>query len=66
MKHPVQLSSTTKKIIFLQKWRTGRQKGPVWKFCISVGGKDIKKECRRMNVVEVLCTHVCEWKNDTC
>jgi hypothetical protein len=28
-------------------------------------GEDIRKECRRVNVVEIVYTHVCKWKNDT-
>jgi hypothetical protein len=27
---------------------------------------DIRKGCRRMNVVEMLCTHVWKWKTETC
>jgi hypothetical protein len=29
-------------------------------------GEEKQKECRRVNIVQVLCTHVCKWKNDTC
>jgi hypothetical protein len=25
-------------------------------------GKDIQKECKRVNIVQILCTHVCKWK----
>jgi hypothetical protein len=28
-------------------------------------GGDKKKEYRRVNVVEILCTHVFKWKNET-
>jgi hypothetical protein len=27
--------------------------------------EDIRKGCRRVNMVEILCTHVCKWKNET-
>jgi hypothetical protein len=29
-------------------------------------GEDIGKGCRRVNIVQILCTHECKWKNDTC
>jgi hypothetical protein len=29
-------------------------------------GLEVGKGWGRMNIVQVLCTHVCEWKNDTC
>jgi hypothetical protein len=33
---------------------------------ISGKGEDIRRGYRRVNVVEMLCTHVCKWKNETC
>jgi hypothetical protein len=29
-------------------------------------GEDIRKGYRRVNMVQILCTYVCKWKNDTC
>jgi hypothetical protein len=29
-------------------------------------GEDVGKRCKRVNVVEILCTHVYKWKNETC
>jgi hypothetical protein len=29
-------------------------------------GEDVGKGCRRMNMVQILCTHVCKWKYDIC
>jgi hypothetical protein len=29
-------------------------------------GEGVRKECRRVNTIKILCTHVCKWKNDTC
>jgi hypothetical protein len=29
-------------------------------------GKDIRKGCRRVNMVEIFCTHVQKWKKKTC
>jgi hypothetical protein len=34
--------------------------GPVW----VVG--TLEKGCRRVNMVQILYTHVCKWKNETC
>jgi hypothetical protein len=49
-----------------QKQRIGRQN----RSCLGAGTsgrrKDIRKGCRRVNMVEILCTHVCKWKNETC
>jgi hypothetical protein len=28
--------------------------------------EDVGKGCRRVNMVQILCTHVCKWKNETC
>jgi hypothetical protein len=28
--------------------------------------EDIRKMCRKVNKVEILCTHVYKWKNETC
>jgi hypothetical protein len=49
----------TKVSFFLNK--IGEQEGkigPIW--------EEVGKGCRRVNVVQILCTHVCKWKNDTC
>jgi hypothetical protein len=32
----------------------------------SGSGEEVGKRCRRMDVVEILCTHVCKQKNETC
>jgi hypothetical protein len=29
-------------------------------------GEEVGKECRRVNIVQILCTHVCKWKSDGC
>jgi hypothetical protein len=29
-------------------------------------GKDVGKWCRRVNMLQILCAHACEWKNCTC
>jgi hypothetical protein len=33
---------------------------------ISEREEDAGKGCRRVNMVQILCTHVCKWKNETC
>jgi hypothetical protein len=33
---------------------------------VPVGEGRIRKRYRRVNMVEILCTHVCKWKNETC
>jgi hypothetical protein len=33
---------------------------------VAVGGEDVRKVCRRVNKVQILCIHVCKWKNETC
>jgi hypothetical protein len=40
--------------------------GPVWGLVPVAGEKDIRKGCRRVNMVEILYTHVQKWKNETC
>jgi hypothetical protein len=32
----------------------------------AVGVEDMGKGCGRVNMVQILCTHVCKWKNETC
>jgi hypothetical protein len=50
------------KNVFLHKWRTGRQ----IRFCLGIATsgrrEDIRKRCRRVNVVGILCTH--EWNGE--
>jgi hypothetical protein len=53
VKLPVQLSHT----FFFQKWRAGKYK-QVWELVPVGGGENIRKGCRRVNVVEILCAHV--------
>jgi hypothetical protein len=48
---------------FLQKWRTGGQNRPCLGGLVPVkGGEDVGKGYRSVNIVQKLCTHVCEWK----
>jgi hypothetical protein len=35
--------------------------------CLGWGvGIPVGKGCKKVNAVQILCTHVCKWKNDTC
>jgi hypothetical protein len=52
-------------ILNKQKWTTGGHGSPPG------GGtngreEDVEKGCRRVNMVPILCTNVCKWKNETC
>jgi hypothetical protein len=38
--------------------------GPVWWVSTSGRGEDARKGCRRVNMVEILFTYVCKWKNE--
>jgi hypothetical protein len=49
---------------FFTKTEQDSKTGPVCGVGTS-GEEDIRKGCRRVNMVEILCTHVCEWKK-TC
>jgi hypothetical protein len=32
----------------------------------SVRREEVGKGCRRVNMMQTLCMHVCKWKNDIC
>jgi hypothetical protein len=40
--------------------------GPVWGAGTRGKGKDLRKECRRLSMMETLYTHVYKWKNEIC
>jgi hypothetical protein len=40
--------------------------GPFWEIGTNGRGEDKRKGCKRVNMVEILCTHVCEWKDENC
>jgi hypothetical protein len=29
-------------------------------------GEDVGRGCRKVNMVQILCIHICKWKNETC
>jgi hypothetical protein len=64
MKHPVWLSSTNKNVTLFYKKKAKEvlSEGDRYQ-CV---GKDIRKRCRKVTMVEIFCTHVCKWKNETC
>jgi hypothetical protein len=50
-------------ILNKQKWAEQVMSGEL----VPVGrGEDVGKGCRRVNMVQILCAHVCKWKNETC
>jgi hypothetical protein len=51
----------------LQNQRTGSAQGRVGGS--GIGNRSVEnvgKGCRRVNMVQILCTHACKWKNDAC
>jgi hypothetical protein len=51
-------------IIGEQEGGTGLALG-AW-FGTSQRGEEVGKGCRRVNMVQILCTHVCKWKFNIC
>jgi hypothetical protein len=50
-------------------YKSGEQEGitgSVFVVGISGKGEDVERGCRRVNMVPILYTHVCKWKNGTC
>jgi hypothetical protein len=39
---------------------------PTWGRLVPVGGGGGRERGRRMNIVQIMCTHVCKCENDTC
>jgi hypothetical protein len=54
------------KMSFFKKREQEGKTGSVWGVSISGRGDDIRKGCRRVNILEILCSHVCKWKNEIC
>jgi hypothetical protein len=54
---------TNKNILFFKNRDQEGKTDPVWGL-VPVGGDRIKK--RLVNMVQILCTPVCKWKNETC
>jgi hypothetical protein len=52
--------------LFPQKRWTARQNISCLWIGISGRRENIRKGCKRVNLVEILCTHVQKWKNETC
>jgi hypothetical protein len=61
--------STIKKNDFFFFYKIRKQEGttvPVWWVGNNGMRKDVSKRFSRVNIVQILCAHVCKWKNDTC
>jgi hypothetical protein len=58
----------TKMSFFLNKIREKKgETGPVQGEGILYQSREkLGNGCGRVNIVEILCTYVCKWKNDTC
>jgi hypothetical protein len=54
------------KCLFTKKGEKEGKTVSIWGFGTSGRGEDIRKGYRRVNVVEILCTHIHKWKNETC
>jgi hypothetical protein len=39
--------------------------GPVWGAGSSGKREDVGRGCKKENMVQILCPHICKWKNDT-
>jgi hypothetical protein len=48
--------------LFFYKIREQEGGSPSWGGLYQGEGEDVRKGCGRVNMVEVLCTHVCKWK----
>jgi hypothetical protein len=49
---------------FLQKQRKEGKTGSFWGVGTGGRGEDVGIGCRRANMVPILCTHICKWKNE--
>jgi hypothetical protein len=48
-------------------YKSGEQEvreGSVWGVGTNGSGEDVGRGCRRVNMVQIFCTHVCKWKNE--
>jgi hypothetical protein len=53
-------------IFFLKNEEREGKTGPVWGVGTNGRGKNMRKRYKKVNMVEIFCTHVCKWKNETC
>jgi hypothetical protein len=49
----------------LQDQRTGGQNRSCLLGWYQWKGEDVRKGCRKVNMVQILCVHVCKWKTET-
>jgi hypothetical protein len=64
--NPLYSYLTQTKMSFFFFYKIGEKEGridPVWK---AGSGEDVGKECRRLNMVKILCAHAYKWKTETC
>jgi hypothetical protein len=61
------LKQTKMSFFFFYKIREQEGRiGPVWGLATNGRGENVGKGYRRVNMVQILCTHICKWKNETC
>jgi hypothetical protein len=51
---------------FKQNMRIGGQNDSCLGSWYQWKGEDLGKECRRVNMVQILCKRLCKWKNENC
>jgi hypothetical protein len=56
------IDTLNKQYFFVKIGEQEGKTGPVWGW---YQWEDVRKECRRVNRVKILCSHVCKWKNET-
>jgi hypothetical protein len=58
------------KVPFFAFYKNKEQEGRTHRSCQRVGasgrGKEVGRGYRRVNMVPILCTHVCKWKKESC
>jgi hypothetical protein len=61
------LKQTKMSFVFFTKPENRRADGVLYGAVdTSVRDEEVGKGCRRVNIVQILGTHVCKWKNETC
>jgi hypothetical protein len=58
----IYLKQTEMSLFFLNGKQEGRT-SPVWGLVPVAAGEVVGRECRRVNMVQILSIHICKWKN---
>jgi hypothetical protein len=54
------------KMSFLFSYKNRELEGRTGPFWYSGMGEEVRKGCGKVNMVQILHTHICTWKNETC